>query len=55
MLGSPGLQVREGEDPKSDGDAGPVGFPVITGLLFLLSRDPNCVCVRVDSAAALLR
>lgn len=55
VLGSPGLQVREGEDPKSDGDAGPVGFPVITGLLFLLSRDPNCVCVRVDSAAALLR
>ena len=41
--------------PRSEGDTGPISFPIIMGLLFFVSRDTDCVCVRVGYAEALLR
>lgn len=32
--------------PTSEGDIGPAGFPIITGLLFLLFQGPQlCACL----------
>lgn len=64
QLGSPRLQVRKRDlphgletpwEPKSDGTPGPVGFLVVTGFFSCSPRDPNCVCVCVGYAEALLR